>query len=108
MGFFKWIIYKIFDEKIYLKIINRLFFISYYSGFLKVVKIYKIHYFVKKLIQEGDSVIDLGANLGFYSVIFSKLTGIKGKVYSIEPIEIFRTILSRNTRELSNVEIILN
>jgi FkbM family methyltransferase len=106
MNFLKRIIFKILGVKAYLRVISSLFFVAYYCGFLKGKKNYDCHYIVRKLIKEGDVIIDLGANLGYYSRIFSKLTGKNGKVYSIEPVELFRTILSKNTRKQSNVEII--
>jgi FkbM family methyltransferase len=106
MNFLKRIIFKILGVKAYLRVVSRLFFAAYYCGFLKGKKEFDCHYIVRKLIKEGDVIIDLGANLGYYSRIFSKLTGKNGKVYSIEPVELFRTILSKNIRKKSNVEII--
>ena len=40
---------------------------------------------VKKIIKKGYLVIDVGANIGYYSLIFSKLTGNDGKVFAFEP-----------------------
>jgi len=37
-----------------------------------------------RLIREGDTVIDVGAHWGGFSIFFAKLTGINGKVYSFE------------------------
>ena len=39
----------------------------------------------KKIIKAGDIVIDVGANEGYMSLIFSKLVGERGLVFSIEP-----------------------
>jgi len=39
-----------------------------------------------KTIKEGSVVYDLGANNGIHSLLFSKLAGKKGKVFSFEPL----------------------
>jgi len=41
--------------------------------------------FFKKLITKGMNIIDIGANIGYFSILFSKLTGDSGKVFSFEP-----------------------
>jgi len=40
---------------------------------------------VKKEIKENDIILDVGANIGYYSLIFAQLIGKSGKVYSFEP-----------------------
>lgn len=37
------------------------------------------------LIRPGDTVVDVGANLGWYSVQFARRTGCDGRVLSFEP-----------------------
>jgi FkbM family methyltransferase len=39
----------------------------------------------KKVVKEGDVIVDLGANLGYFTLLAAKLTGKKGRVYSFEP-----------------------
>jgi FkbM family methyltransferase len=41
---------------------------------------------VKQLVKSGDTVVDVGANMGIYTKLLSGLVGVNGKVYSIEPI----------------------
>ncbi|MBH8556283.1 FkbM family methyltransferase [Nostocaceae cyanobacterium CENA357] len=40
---------------------------------------------VSKLVRPGMLVFDVGANIGDYSILLSKLVGSSGKVYSFEP-----------------------
>ncbi|MFH1671324.1 MAG: FkbM family methyltransferase [Candidatus Portnoybacteria bacterium] len=39
----------------------------------------------KKTIKKGDVVVDLGANIGYFTLLAAKLAGKEGKVYSFEP-----------------------
>lgn len=39
----------------------------------------------ERVIKEGDVVVDLGANIGYFSLLAAKLVGSKGRVFSFEP-----------------------
>ena len=104
--FIKQTLYKLLGVKNYLIVVSRLFFISYAAGLLKRDKTFDCHYFIKNLIRKGDYVIDIGANLGYYSRLFAKLVGRDGKVFSVEPVTLFREILKINTSEFENTTII--
>lgn len=39
----------------------------------------------KKIVRPGDVVLDLGANIGYFTILAAKLVGPSGKVFSFEP-----------------------
>lgn len=41
--------------------------------------------FIKKYLNYGDTAVDIGANIGYFSLIFSNLVGETGRVHSFEP-----------------------
>lgn len=63
---------------------------------------------VSRLVREGDVILDVGANIGYYTVRFAKLVGAGGRVIAAEPTRHYRNILERNVAEngLTNVQIL--
>jgi FkbM family methyltransferase len=51
---------------------------------------------VKKEVRKGNTVIDIGANIGYYTLIFASLVGENGKVIAFEPDPTNFTILKKN------------
>ena len=83
-----------------------MFFILYFSGLLRTSKKFRMHYFVTALIIKGNTVIDIGANLGYYTRIFAGACGHEGYVYAVEPVPLYRHVLKKNTTGLPQVEIL--
>ncbi|WP_165825446.1 FkbM family methyltransferase [Pedobacter yonginense] len=49
----------------------------------------------KAYIKKGDTVIDVGANIGFHTLYFAELTGNTGKVIAFEPVQYnFKSLLN--------------
>jgi len=72
------------------------------SGDLRVkgVREKQLYSILKEIINPGDHVIDLGANIGYYPLIAMTLVGSTGKVYALEP--------SPQNFKLLNKNIVLN
>lgn len=49
-----------------------------------------------KELNEGNIVLDIGANIGYYTLLASKKVGNKGKVYAFEPDPTNFSILKKN------------
>ena len=92
------------------KLANKLFEHNYfiykplYFFYKKISDRQKIALF-KNIIKPGMRVLDLGANIGFYTVLFSKLVGENGKVFAFEPDAKNYKYLEENTKTLYNVTI---
>ena len=61
---------------------------------------------LNQYIKKGDVVLDIGANIGFYTKILSELVGETGKVYAFEPDKTNFSHLKKNAGNLTNVEFI--
>lgn len=56
--------------------------------------------FINEVVKEAMTVIDIGAHIGFFSIIFAKRVGARGKVIAFEP--------TSSTYELLNKTIKIN
>jgi FkbM family methyltransferase len=73
---------------------------SFLSGFWMFHAVYEPENtaFFKRTIAPGDVVVDAGANVGYFTVLFGKLVGNSGKVLALEPAPRARAILARNVK----------
>ena len=51
---------------------------------------------IKQQIKKGNNVIDIGANIGYFTLLFAKLVGPDGKVFAFEPDPTNFSILKKN------------
>ena len=58
---------------------------------------------LKKELQKGMAVLDIGANIGYYSVMMGKLVGDTGVIYAVEPALSNIQMLNLNVK-LNNLE----
>jgi FkbM family methyltransferase len=71
-------VYRNLGNKVEVKILPRLRYISeqYERDTMELIC---------RILREGDTAIDIGANIGLYSLLMGKLVEKSGKVYSFEP-----------------------
>ncbi len=62
--------------------------------------------FFGSIVQPGMTVVDVGANLGIYTLLFARLVGPKGTVIAFEPEPRLFRALRENCAGLSNVRLI--
>lgn len=77
--------------------------------------VYNLKFYEKEMMEEmissisnGDTVMDIGANIGIFSCLAAKATGTEGEVISIEPfapnVSKLEQVISSNN--LSNIKVI--
>ena len=95
--------------------------IAKFSNFLfrYTFPLYKILYFIYKRITDfemislmrnnidkGTVILDIGANIGFYSLFFSKCTGANGLVIAFEPEKENFSRLTKLTKDKKNIQLV--
>lgn len=60
---------------------------------------------MRQFVRPGDVVFDIGAHLGFYTLLLSKLAGESGKVFAFEPNPELLPSLRRTLEEPRNVQL---
>jgi FkbM family methyltransferase len=63
----------------------------YFTGNLEK----KVGWLCSRIVRPGDTVIDIGANVGVVTVLLSSLVGEKGKVFAFEPNPTLHDMLDR-------------
>lgn len=53
---------------------------------------------VKKYVKKDDIILDIGAHIGYYTIILAELVGEKGKVFAFEPNPTNFALLKRNVK----------
>ena len=83
-----WIIKKLLPNKV--KIGKYFLFLNPYDPVVSGAIFFNIYekresHFIKSICYEGMNILDIGANIGYYTALFSQLAGDRGSVIAIEP-----------------------
>lgn len=83
----------------YLKLVSSTYIKLIKAGFLK--NKYPELFYLKEIIKPGFICVDIGSNVGYYSVFLSQYAGKNGHVYSIEPVPVFGNVFLTNSKKFA-------
>jgi FkbM family methyltransferase len=84
---------KVWDSKVRAASLDRLVFLLLHRAGMMGKEEAEL---LKRLIRPGMHILDVGANIGLYTLLFSRLTGEGGKVFAFEPEPNLFSILCEN------------
>lgn len=90
----------------YLTLVSYVYLKLIQAGFLK--KKYPELFYLEQIIKPGFVCIDIGANVGYYSVFLSKYAGANGHVHAVEPVALFTDVFRKNTEQFAHRNITLH
>ena len=96
---------KVVGIKTYLSWVSKIYLTLISLGFSKSK--YAELYFTQQIVKEGDTVLDIGANLSYYSYFLAKKIGHEGNLLAVEPIPLFAEIWTKNMRKYDSANITL-
>lgn len=100
------ILYRLLPLEGYLRVVSRLFFLYRALGIGRKGRALEYNYHLPQLVKEGDTVIDIGANLGYYTRPLADIVGATGEVYAVEPVPVIFSVLKRNVGGRKNVTLL--
>jgi len=90
----------------YLTVIQKSYLTSFQLGLLKKNPSYRWHYFVTEFLKEGDHIVDIGANLGYFTTQFAEKVKSGGHLYCVEPVQPFQKQLKKLINGKPNVTLL--
>ena len=100
------ILYRLLSLENYLRVVSRMFFLYRALGLGRGGRALEYVYHLPQLVKQGDKVIDIGANMGYYTCPLADLVGEGGRVYAVEPVPVIFSVLKRNVGKRRNVELL--
>ena len=104
--FFHRILYRLLSLENYLRVVSSMFFIYRALGLGRKGRALEYVYHLPQLVREGDTAIDIGANLGYYARPIADIIGHEGHLYAVEPVPVIFSVLQRNMRGRKNVTLL--
>jgi len=101
----KLLLLKLLGEQKYLLFVAASFQRLFATG--RLGKEYQDVYFLRNFIRKGDTCVDIGAHLGYYTFELSRLVGKEGRVVAVEPVGKFFNVLKKMvaSRKIVNIRL---
>lgn len=102
------------QDKIIRKNINNMLFEFNFTLDNNIKKMYlgnyspHIIYYMEKYLSDGDTFIDIGANIGYLSMIGANIVGKNGSVHAFEPVPYYFKLLKKLAQMNNVYKIIVN
>ena len=100
------LLYRLLPLGGYLRVVSRMFFIYRALGIGRHGRALEYNYHLPQLVGQGATVIDIGANLGYYTRPLSAIVGDAGHIYAVEPVPVIFDVLKRNVVGRKNVTLL--
>lgn len=100
------ILYRALPLEWYLRVVSRMLFVYRALGLGRHSRAMEYNYHLPQLVKRGDTVVDIGANLGYYTCPLSDIVGSEGRVYAVEPVPVIFKVLKRNVGGRKNVTLL--
>lgn len=100
------LLYRLLSLENYLRVVSRVYFLYRALGLGRRGRALEYAYHLPQLVKRGDTVIDIGANLGYYTCPLADLVGAEGRVYAVEPVPVIFSVLRRNVGRRENVQLL--
>ena len=104
--FFHRILYRLLSLENYLRVVSSMFFLYRALGLGRKGRALEYVYHLPQLVREGDTAIDIGANLGYYARPIADIVGNEGHLYAVEPVPVIFSVLQRNMRGCDNATLL--
>lgn len=102
----KSLLFKLLKIDGYLTVIQKSYLTAFQLGLLKNNPSYRWHYFVQDFLKEGDHIVDIGANLGYFTTQFAEKVKNGGHLYCVEPVQPFQKQLMKLIDGRPNVSLL--
>ncbi len=99
------LLYRLLPLPLYLRVVSGALFASVRLGIGRYSSATEYIFHLPKLISAGGVAIDIGANLGYYTLPLADIVGANGRVFSVEPVPVIFDVLRHNIGGRSNVEL---